>query len=320
MLRNAGLVQPHEGVWGFWGTSIQGKLIATDARVLYVQPNSLEATDLGNTGEDPAVPFATVQAALARCRPYAGDTILVGANDAWTFGGGAPAWRTPIQESILVSVPGVSIIGINPSLGVYWTAAAAGQFCITIAATDVLIDGFVFMGGMAGCNGIYAEWAGGPGSIWFADNPCIRNCIFDDAIDIAIQFEYVWHGIIRTCKFARCDTYGIYVDPAGSGIAECIIDDNYFYDCGAAMALNGADFCDILHNTIFNTHAQGAAVATNEGIDTTAGNANSVHDNTFSCVLPVPANGDWDDLNTAAATDAWVNNHCMNGLAITNPT
>ena len=44
------------------------------------------------------------------------------------------------------------------------------------------------------------------------------------------------------------------------------------------------------------------------------------HDNFFSCLLPVPANGDWNDLNTAAATDAWMGNYCMNGLAVTNPT
>jgi hypothetical protein len=84
--------------------------------------------------------------------------------------------------------------------------------------------------------------------------------------------------------------------------------------------LGGADNNHIHRNSIYNGNAQGGAAATNEGINLTGGGDNQVFDNYFSCLLPVPANGDWDDLNTGAATDAWIGNHCMNGLATTTPT
>ena len=317
MMRYAGLAQPKEGVWGFSGTAIQGKLFSTDARILYVQPNNVEAVDLGNTGEDPTVPFATIQAALARCRPYRGDTILVGANDAWTYGGGT-TWTTPIQESVAVAVAGVTIMGISAGLGVYITPAAAGQFCFTVLATDVCIDGFAFMGGAGGGNGIYAEWAGG-GGVWWADNLVVRNCYFDDQIDIAIQLEYIWNYRIENCKFEECDAYGIYVDPLGSGCAYGAVAGNVFHDCAAAMSMRGGDKNEIYKNSILNSAAQAGAPATDQGLDLTNGLENQVFDNYFSCLLPVAAPGDYNDLNTAGAGDAWINNHCMNGEAITNP-
>jgi hypothetical protein len=55
------------------------------------------------------------------------------------------------------------------------------------------------------------------------------------------------------------------------------------------------------------------------GITTATGEENQVFNNYFSCQLPVGA-GDYNDLNTAAATDAWIGNHCMNGDATGNPT
>ena len=63
-----------------------------------------------------------------------------------------------------------------------------------------------------------------------------------------------------------------------------------------------------------------SGAAANEGVNLTGGGRDMVFENWFRCLLPVPANGDWDDLNTGAATDAWVGNHCMDGLAVARPT
>jgi len=63
-----------------------------------------------------------------------------------------------------------------------------------------------------------------------------------------------------------------------------------------------------------------ADMSTDEGIDTTGGQDNQVFDNYFSCLLPVPANGDLDDLCSAAASDSWLNCHCLDGDTVTNPT
>jgi hypothetical protein len=84
--------------------------------------------------------------------------------------------------------------------------------------------------------------------------------------------------------------------------------------------LGGSDACLIDSNWIYNGNAEGGAAATNEGINTTGGANNIITNNYLSCLLPVPANGDLDDLNTAAATDAWIANNCLNGRQTTNPT
>jgi hypothetical protein len=86
------------------------------------------------------------------------------------------------------------------------------------------------------------------------------------------------------------------------------------------MSLVECDFCHVWGNSIYNSTAQGAALATDMGITTATGDENQIFDNYFSCVLPAAANGDWDDLNTGVASDAWINNHCTDGMAVTTPT
>lgn len=288
--------------------------------IFYVDPNFPGASDQRD-GTDPTDPLLTVAAALTKCQAYRGDTIAVMANNDWYYGNSADGYTTVIAEEVTVSVPGVRIVGVSPSgaLGPMWTPASDGGTCITVAALDVLVEGFVFTEGntYTGCNAIYCEW---DGATLFGENLTVRNCVFDDTVDVAIQLEYSWFCDIHHNSFIQCDAHGIYVDPAGSGIAYTRIEDNIFHDCDVAMALRQADDCQIARNLIYNRNAQGAAAAANEGIDTTGGARNMVVDNYFSCLLPVPANGDYDNLNTAAATDAWVGNHCMNGLAVTNPT
>ena len=317
--RTAGYMPGQDGVLGINYTATFAKSMMSDSRLLYVNPNHADATDDGNTGENPEQPFATVAAALARCRDNRGDVIFVGQNDAWQYGGGS-TWQTPIAEEVTVSVEGVSIIGVSPgSLGVTWTpvTAAGAGVCITVTALDVLISGIAFSGVALGGTAIYCLW---DGITAHGENTVIENCFFDDDIDIGIQFEFAWFQIVRGCTFQECNTFGIYVDPAGSGSSYCHIYDNTFNDCAAAMGLNGCDDFYIYNNRIYNANAQAAGAATDEGIDTTAGARNMVTDNYFSCLLPVPAAGDLDDLNTASATDSWLNCHCLDGDTVTNPT
>ena len=291
--------------------------------VFYVDPNYVDNDDRRD-GTDPEAPLTTVAAALTKCEAYRGDVILVMANGAWTYAG-PNDYDTAIRESVIVTVPGVRIIGVAPfsPIGMPWMAALADGWCITVQACDVSIEGFGFVGiPMAGdSNGIMVEWGG----LVYGDNVIVRNCYFSEDVDTAIQLEYVWHGLIEACEFDRCDT-GIYLDPAGDAADYCEIRNNIFRDCvvGAVWA-PGLSHSQVHHNSVFNSNAQGAGAATDEGIITTdgalaVGAANMVYENWLSCLLPVPAVGDYNDLCSASPTDAWINNHCMDGPTVTNPT
>lgn len=287
--------------------------------VFYVDPN-YPGTSNARDGTDPTDPLTSVATALTKCQPYRGDVIAVMANNSWQYGNAADLYATAIAEEVTVTVPGVSIVGIIPSgsNGVVWTPASNGGTCITVHAIDVLIEGFIFTeGAFTGLNAIACEW---DGVTLFGENLTVRNCAFDGTVDTAIAMEYSWFCDIHHNVFCQNDAYGIYADTLGSGIAYCAIHENIFHDCAIAMSLlGGSDNNHIWGNRIYNGNAQGGGAATNEGINTTGGDQNMVTGNWFSCLLPVGA-GDWNDLNTAAATDAWVGNYLLNGMNVTNPT
>jgi len=309
----------YAGQFGVPGTdSERGLRMHSTGTVFYVDPNAVGVSD-GRDGTNPDEPLATVAAALTKCQPYRGDVIAVMANNAWQYGRVLDGYRLPISEEVVVTVPGVRIVGVCPSgaNGVVWTPASNGGTCITVNAIDVLIEGFFFTeGAFTGCNAIAADWNG---TTTWGDNLTVRHCVFDDTVDTAISMDFVWYAHIHDSIFWECDAYGIYVDPLGSGAAFCSIHDNLFQDCDVAMAMRGMDNSEIFANRIYNANAQAPVAATNEGIDLTNGLQNIVSDNWFSCRLPVAAPGDYADLNSAGATDAWINNHLMNGEAVTNP-
>ena len=312
----------YPGQFGVPGTDHDRGLRAScTGEVFYVDPN-FPGAGTTRDGTSPTAPLSTVAAALARCQPYRGDTIAVMANNTWYYGNSEDGYTTPISEEVTVTVPGVRIVGVCPSSpnGVIWTPASNGGTCITIQALDVLVEGFIFTEGdvYTGCDGILIEWDSPP----YGENTVVRHCVFDDTVDVAIELDYSWYCVIHNNRFWQCDDQGILVDAAkGNGAAYGVIRDNVFQDCGVAMQLlGGVDDFQIYRNSIYNRSAQGGLAATNEGINTTGGARNQVFDNTFSCLLPVPANGDFNDLNTAAATDAWINNHCLNGPNVLNPT
>lgn len=305
--------------WGFSGGKRQVRNVQADSRVFYVDPNNTLARD-GNTGEDPANPLLTIAQAVTNCRPYKSDTIFVLSNDGWTYGS---ATGNPVVETVVVPAtkPGIKLVGVGGGpLGAYWQPAAAGETCLTVQAIDVMVAGFAFFGNGSAADGIYCEW---DGVTLFGENLTVAHCLFDEDIDTAIQLEFAWFCHIHHNYFQECDVYGIWADVAGSGCAYSNIHDNIFTELlgtSAIALLGGSDNNEIHHNSIFNSNAQAAAAATNEGINLTGGDENLVHHNTLSCLLPVPANGDYDDFCTAAAGDAWSQNYCMDGPSVTNPT
>ena len=310
----------YPGQFGILGTANEtGLRNDCNGAVFYVDPNYPGVVD-ARAGTDPIAPLATITAALAKCQSYHNDVIVVMPGDTWQYGAGASR-TTAIVEDVTVTVHGVRIMGVSPSgaLGVEWQPATAAGVACTVSAMDVLIEGFLFEGfrGIgAGGTAIDAEW---DGATLYGENLTVRHCFFSGDIDIGIQLEYVWNAYIHHNVFQECDVHGIYVDQAGSGSAYLAITDNWFQNCAAAMSVRLLDDSQVMRNTIYNSNAQGAALATDEGIDTTGGSSNLIADNFFSCLLPVPANGDYVDLNTSAASDAWINNHCMDGDTITNP-
>lgn len=295
--------------------------------VLYVDPNYPGVSDQRD-GTDPTDPLNTIGAALTHCRPYRGDVIYVMANGDWTDApGGAANYPLPITETVTVSVHGVRIVGVFPSgtLGVPWRAVAAGDTIVTVTGIDVLIEGFCFMGapadGGANCNGIYSIWDGTTG---WGDCLTVRHCFFDSDIQTAIQLEFVYNGDIHHNVFQSCAIAGIYSDGVPA-LRDCHFHHNWLERVGegqiGAISVVNATRCKIDHNQIYNSDAQqGGAplIATDEGIDTSGGGQNIVHDNVLSCLLPGPGN-DYSDFCNSAASDAWINQLCMNGPTTTNP-
>lgn len=302
---------------GVEGTGhVTGLRLHTTGKILWVDPNYPGASDQRD-GTEPTDPFQTVAAALTHCRDYHGDVVAIMANDAWIYGEGADQ-VLPIQEAVVVTVHGVRIVGVSKSgaLGPVWTPPAGGGPMITVHAMDVLIEGICFMGSTVGGTAIDCEWGGA----LYGENLTVRHCFFDEDVDTAIALEYAWNCHIYHNVFQECDAYGIYVDPAGSGIAYCRIHHNWFDDCAVAMELDEADDCEVAWNSLYNATAQGGGAAANVFINTAGGSENLVHHNTMSCANTGGGNGDYDDTNTAAATDAWIHNYLMNGVSVTNPT
>lgn len=304
------------GVPGAW-TETGIRMHCTGA-VFYVDVNHPDTNDQRD-GTDPTAPLATVTRALALCQAYRGDVIAVMATDAWEYGGQSD-YNTAINESIVVTVPGVRIVGVSPSaaLGVYWQPAAAGGTCIDVQAIDVLIEGICFMGLGAGSTGVHAVWTtDGEG-----DNLTVRHCFFNDNLAIGISLDESWYADIHGNMFDETPL-GIYTNPVTmTAPAYTRIHHNWFFDCStSAISLEDADRCHVYENSIYNNDA-----ASNQGgtpanclIDLNSGSRNQVHHNTLSCILPAAAAWDYDATCTAGAGDAWIQNLTRNGPTVTNP-
>lgn len=309
----------YPGQFGVSGTAnTTGLRMDTLGKILYVDPNYPGANTTCD-GTDPNGPLSTITAALARCTDWNNDVIYVMMNDDWQYGPSSSR-ATAINESVVCTKHGVKIVGVCPSgaMGPIWRPGAAGETALTIHGMSVLVEGFNFDGFEvgAGGNAIYSEWDGV--TLW-GENITIRNCFFSDTIDIGIQLEFSWYCYIHDNVFSQLDDTAIFVDTAGSGAAFLDIYNNTFQDCNIAMTLEDVDDSFVHENRIYNANAATPVACTDEGIVTTGGSRNLISNNWFSCLLPVGA-GDWDDLNTGTATDAWVGNWLQNGMAVTTPT
>lgn len=307
------------GQFGVSGTSNKTGLRTTcEGAVFYVDPNAVGVSDRRD-GTDADAPLATVAAALALCQPYRGDTILVMGNNAWQYNNPADGLPLAVNENVTVMVPGVRIVGYAPSgsIGVPWTVPSAASVALTVGAPDVLVEGFVFTGTNAMAAAISNLW---DGITNFGDNLTCRHCTFDDNCTIGVNLSFSYYADIHSNEFLS-GGYGVYADPAASAVSLCRIHDNLFADpvtC-AIYWLEGTN-SEIDHNRIYVADAVAANLSTDRMITTASGANNFVHHNTMSCLLPAAANGDYDDCNSSAATDAWVHNYCLNGPSVTRPT
>ncbi len=314
----------YPGQFGVPGTDEDtGLRMHPTGRVFYVDPNYPGTRD-GRDGTNPTAPLESVEAALAQCRSYHGDVIQVSTNSMWIYGEGGQGianapYATPISEEIEVTVSGVRIVGAGRGpTGVMWNPIQNAGTCITVHALDVVIEGFSFdEGTYNACDAIYAEW---DGVTLFGDNLTVRHCLFTSTVATAIELEFGWSCVVHDCVFENV-IYGVMSDVGGSGCAYNQIFGNWFIDVstGAISLLGGGDDNLIYGNWVYNQDAENAALATNEGINLTGGARNMVANNWLSCALPVAANGDYADLNSGSASDAWINNHCLNGDAVTTP-
>jgi hypothetical protein len=304
--------------WGVRGSDNKlGERLHTDGAIYYVNPNHPDADD-NHAGTDPDHPLVHVAQALTLVQPFRGDEIWVMPNNSWKYGSTADGYLLPIAETVTVTVPGVRIVGVHGSspTGVVWTATDDNQTLITVHALDVCIEGFFFRApAFAACTAIMSVWNSPP----YGDNLVVRHNAFDDTITNGVVLNYCWYADIHHNNFWNVIEKGI--ECVGAQPSEFLdIHDNIFHNCVVtAMDLTNCDYCHVHQNSIYNDNNENGVNGTDTGIITTNGTHNQVFDNYFSCILPVGAAGDYDQMNTAGASDAWINNHCMNGLAITPP-
>lgn len=300
------------GVHGAWTET--GLRQDTTGAIFWVNPNSTYAED-AQDGTDPNYPLATVERALALCQAYRNDVIIVSPNAGWQYADTRVGYTTRINEEVVVSVPGVRIVGQFPAspLGVVWDPVTDSGVCITVRAIDVLIEGFCFSNesGVTTPIGILAEWNGGATAL-YGDNLTVRHCYFANGMEDGILLDYAWCSDIHSNYFSDCtgDAIGnpsVYGDPDYS-----LIHDNLFMNNNAAIHLNATARCMIYRNQIYGT-----ATGTDNFIDLTGGNTNLISDNWLGCAL---AGNQYNTTCSDSTSGSWVRNHCIDGETGAAPT
>lgn len=324
----------YPGQVGVPGTdSDRGLRLDSNGKILWVDPNHVDSND-NRDGTNPDSPLRTVAAALTKCRAYAGDTIAVMFNSFWTYGNPLSGRITPIAEQVVITTPGIRLVGVAPSgsLGVPWVAASANWNLITVHAMDVLIEGFNFWqaGGVPGTVGIIAEWAGGATGL-FGENLTIRHCHFY-GLGYGILLDWSYNCFIEHNYF-NGQVSGAIHNPSVYGDPEfCVFRDNVFMDNAGGISMPDAAYLDIANNVFQNNvaaiSAQGLDHSAIHGnvimedptgalnyIDTTGNaGANIVADNYLGCTL-----AQYPVTCADGATDVWVRNHCSDGETVGNP-
>ena len=295
----------------------------------FVDPSHPDRS-LQNDGRNMDYPLPTVASALAKCRAYRNDQVLVGMNAYWTYANPASARYVPISENVIVTVPGVRILGLSPtsSIGVPWTASDDDQTLITVRAMDVTIEGFAFWnGGNTGCIAVAAAWDAPP----YGENCTVRDCYFY-SVAYGITLDWTYNCIIENCRFQSITTQAIhnpsvYGEPdyltirdcdfvacmGGINLPDChyeVIEHCTFSDCTAAIVVTAGD-----DNVIRGCAINGAPGGTNNFINLTGGATNLVADCQFSC-----SKAQYDTTCSDGTSGSWVNNWCSDGSPVAAPT
>lgn len=319
----------YPGQFGVPGTdSDRGLRQDSNGKILWVDPNHVDNDDRRD-GTDPTCPLTTVAAALARCRAYSNDVVAVAPNSFWTYGSVLVGRATPIAETVVVTTPGVRIVGLSSGTqGVNWIATA-NSACITIRAMDVVVEGFNFWnsGAVVGSTGILAQWNS---PLYFGENFTVRNCNFYH-LAYGIQADYTWYCNILSNYFDGMTTAAIH-NPSVFGepdymtivgnfftgnasainlpdVSDCDIQHNKFSDNNLAITMEGADN-NIVHANVINEDPTG----TDNYINLDNGSGNMVSDNWLGCTI-----AQYDVTCDDAGSGQWVRNHCIDGETAAAP-
>lgn len=322
----------YPGQFGVPGTDAdRGLRLDSNGKILWVDPNHVDAND-NRDGTNPESPLRTVTAALTKCRPYAGDVIAVAFNSQWTYADTTVGRALPILEAIVVTTPGVRLVGLAPSasLGVPWVPTANNAVCITVRAMDVLIEGFCFWTAIyTGTTGILTEWNGGGN--YYGENLIVRHNYFE-GLAYGVQLDYAWNCRIESNRFENVtvqaihnpSTYGEpnrltvrdneFIHNAGAiNLPDCdyeLIENNVFLDNTVAIAIvDGND--NVIHGNRIHGNPAGAGNFINIGTDATS----LVSDNWLGCTLAQYTGG----TCVGGAGGPWVRNHCIDGETILDP-
>jgi hypothetical protein len=324
----------YPGQMGVPGTDNRtGLRLDTNGAIYYVDPNAIGVSN-DRDGTDPTEPLQSVATALTKCRPYMNDVIAVAPSAYWIYANQGLGRATAIAEEVVVTVPGVRIVGVYPpgALGVPWRVTQNSGIAIDVQAMDVVIEGFQFYESLyATPIAIRAQW-GGPSNLR-GENLTVRHCFFYQ-MDYGIQLNWTYncfihHNIFQETVTAAIHNLNTFGDPDYSVIEDnmftddtvainlldtdkCVIRRNEFVRCTDAIKMTGGSANNISAN-IINGNPAGAG----NFIDLTGGAANMVCDNWFSCTLAqyTGPGGTCDD----ATSGMWIRNHCQDGCTVSNP-
>lgn len=303
----------YPGQYGVPGTdNTTGLRLGTDGKILYVDPNHVDAND-NRDGTDPTSPLATVAAAIALCRAYMNDVIIVAPSSFWQYGNTAVGRATPILEEVTLDVPGVRLVGLAPAgtLGVYWGPVTDNGVCIDVTAVDCLIEGFAFWDddGLTSPVAIRAQWDAPP----YGDSLTVRNCFFDGSLGYGIRMDYSWWNHIYDNVFENIDVAAIdCMNVEGSSDYNYIHDNVFTYNI-VAMQMDSCNECFICNNVI-----NGTPTGTDNFIDLANGSGNIVANNWLACSI-AQYDVTCDGGNAGGTLNAWINNHCIDGDPVAIP-
>lgn len=300
----------YPGMFGVPGTdSDRGLRLDSNGKIIYVDRNHVDPHDQRD-GTNPDSPMATIAAALTKCRPYMNDVIVVMHNSRWYDTDPTYGRKLPVQEDVIVTVPGVRIVGLSPAtLGVPWMPGTTGGTCLTVHAFDTVVEGFNFMDVAANnATGIHAVW---DGTDYWGDALTVRNCFFNTNLDYGIRLDHSYYSDIHDNWFQGINVAAIHEVAGGNESDFCLIHNNWFSYCVAAINLPAVEGCHIHHNTI-----HGNPAGANNYINLTGGADNAVHHNVLNCSLGAQFNLTCSD----ATSGSWIQNYLINGPNVAPPT